>query len=73
MSIQKNTAGCMDDKTNQTTCPKCGGREYGTGKQEGYAKMNSRGFSMGSNIIHTLCTNCGFIIESYAEKPYKFK
>lgn len=54
-------------------CPKCGAREFGTGKQAGYAKMSSGRFNLGSNIIHTICTNCGFIVESYAEKPKNFR
>ncbi|GGB61710.1 transcription initiation factor TFIIIB [Virgibacillus dakarensis] len=58
-----------DDKE----CTKCVGREFGTGKQAGYAKMNSDRFNLGSNILHTICTNCGFIVESYAEKPKNFK
>lgn len=63
----------MDDSENVVTCPKCGGDEFGTGKQSGYAKMTSGKFNMGSNILHRICTDCGFIVESYAEKPKKFK
>ncbi len=29
--------------------------------------------SMGSNVEYILCTDCGFIIESYVKKPGKFK
>ncbi|ASK64241.1 transcription initiation factor TFIIIB [Virgibacillus phasianinus] len=54
-------------------CPKCGGRDFGIGKQKGYAKMSSGRFNLGSNIIHRICTNCGFIAESYAEKPRNFR
>jgi len=43
------------------------------GKQSGYAKMSSGRFNLGSNILHVICTNCGFIIESYVEKPKNFK
>lgn len=60
-------------KDNEITCPKCGGNEFGTGKQSGYAKMNSGRFNLGSNILHTICIGCGFIAESYAEKPKNFR
>ncbi|WLR54730.1 transcription initiation factor TFIIIB [Mesobacillus subterraneus] len=56
-------------------CPKCGGTEIGKGKQAGYAVMHpeNRVMSLGSEILHIICTNCGFIIESYVRKPEKFK
>jgi len=58
-----------------TECPKCGCRELGQGKQDGYAVMNNANkmFGLGSKILHTICTRCGLIIESYVEKPERFE
>ncbi|WP_270182097.1 transcription initiation factor TFIIIB [Alkalihalobacillus sp. CinArs1] len=58
-----------------TTCPKCGGTDLGKGKHSGYAVMTPmrRKLSLGSEIEHLLCTDCGFIIESYVKNPEKFK
>lgn len=57
-----------------TECPKCGGKELGKGKHSGYAVMHpDNKMSLGSNIEYILCTDCGFIIESYVKKPEKFK
>lgn len=63
----------MKDLTNELKCPKCGGTDFGTGKQSGYGRINSRNFNLGSNILHTICISCGFIVESYAEKPKNFR
>ncbi|SIT88254.1 transcription initiation factor TFIIIB [Edaphobacillus lindanitolerans] len=58
----------------ETKCPKCGGTELGKGKQSGYAMMAPvKKMSFGSNIEYILCTECGYIIESYVTKPEKFK
>ena len=55
-------------------CPKCGANEIGKGKQNSYANMFPVGkMSLGSEIEHLLCTNCGYIIESYVKSPRKFK
>ncbi len=56
-------------------CPKCGGTDIGKGKQAGYAVMypENKVVSLGSDIIHVICTDCGFMIESYVKKPEKFK
>ncbi|MCA0969315.1 transcription initiation factor TFIIIB [Halobacillus litoralis] len=57
------------------TCPKCGGKELGRGKQNGYAVVTPthKAISFGSEVEHVLCTDCGFIIESYVKQPEKFK
>ncbi|KOP69962.1 transcription initiation factor TFIIIB [Lysinibacillus sp. FJAT-14745] len=55
-------------------CPKCGGKELGKGKQNGYGAMYPENkVSMGSVVEFIICTECGFIIESYVKKPEKFK
>ena len=55
-------------------CPKCGANEIGKGKQNSYANMFPVGkMSLGSEIEHLLCMNCGYIIESYVKNPRKFK
>lgn len=62
--------------TKNNTCPKCGCREIGQGKQVAGAKMqpiDKLAMSFGSNIIADICTDCGYIIEMRVEKPHKFK
>ncbi|NKE05877.1 transcription initiation factor TFIIIB [Mesobacillus selenatarsenatis] len=56
-------------------CPKCGSTEIGKGKQAGYAVMypENKVMSLGSEILHIICTDCGYIIESFVKKPEKFK
>lgn len=57
-----------------TECPKCGGVELGKGKHHGYAVMHpTNKMSFGSEVEYILCTDCGYIIESYVKKPEKFK
>ncbi|MCA0988250.1 transcription initiation factor TFIIIB [Alkalihalobacillus algicola] len=57
------------------TCSKCSGSELGKGKHSGYAVMSpmKKTLSFGSEIEYILCTDCGFIIESYVKNPEKFK
>ncbi|SES44954.1 transcription initiation factor TFIIIB [Psychrobacillus sp. OK032] len=66
----------MKHSTKVTECPKCGGKELGKGKNSGsgYADMypNNK-MSFGSEVEYIICTECGFIIESYVKKPEKFK
>lgn len=64
----------MNYSKEATECPKCGGKELGRGKHSGYAAMfpYDRGF-FGSDVEYIICTECGFIIESYVKKPKKFK
>lgn len=55
-------------------CPKCGSVELGKGKHRGYAVMSPvNKLSFGSDVGYMLCTDCGYIIEAYVEKPDKFK
>lgn len=55
-------------------CPKCGSHDLGRGEHAGYALMSPiNKMSFGSKIEYLLCTDCGFIIESYVKKPQKFK
>ncbi|WP_456272446.1 transcription initiation factor TFIIIB [Bacillus sp. AK031] len=65
----------MDVSKNITACPKCGGIELGKGQHSGYAVMSpvNKKFSFGSNIEYIICTDCGFIIESFVVNPEKFK
>ncbi|MFS0824648.1 transcription initiation factor TFIIIB [Bacillus sp. 1P02SD] len=64
----------MNHSTKATVCPKCGGKELGRGKHSGYATMYPENkMSLGSVIEYIICTECGFIIESYVKKPEKFK
>lgn len=64
----------MKHSTKVTECPKCGGKELGKGKHSGYAAMYPYNkMSFGSDVEYIICTECGFIIESYVKKPEKFK
>lgn len=56
-------------------CPKCGSQEIGKGRQSGYAAVHPlhKVFALGSAIFHRICTNCGYVIESYVENPSRFK
>lgn len=56
-------------------CPKCGCSEIGRGKQAGHAVVMpyNKFFSVGSTLIHSICTECGYVIDSYVEKPARFK
>lgn len=55
-------------------CPKCGEKELGKGRQNGYAAISPENkMSFGSTVEHIICTGCGYIIESYVTKPEKFK
>lgn len=64
----------MKQQVEVTECPKCGGKELGKGRHSGYAALTAyKKMSFGSAILYTLCTDCGFIIESYVEKPNRFK
>jgi len=57
-----------------TECPKCKCTELGLGKQGGYGNVHPvNKMSIGTEVEHKLCTNCGFIIESYVKNPPKFK
>ncbi|TKI55939.1 transcription initiation factor TFIIIB [Brevibacillus antibioticus] len=56
-------------------CPKCGCSEIGKGRQAPQAGVFPLGkiIPISSVIIHRICTNCGYVIESYVENPSKFK
>lgn len=55
-------------------CPLCGCTEIGKGKQTGHASMISVDSMFRScSIIADICTECGYIISTRVEKPYKFK
>jgi DNA-directed RNA polymerase subunit RPC12/RpoP len=59
----------------ESSCPKCGSKELGKGKHSGYATMYPvhKTLSMGSDVIYRVCTDCGYILEGYVQKPEKFK
>ncbi|MGM8216441.1 transcription initiation factor TFIIIB [Bacillaceae bacterium W0354] len=62
------------EPTKVTECPKCGGKELGKGKHNGYANIApSNKMSLGSGVEYVICVNCGFIIEGYVKRPEKFK
>ncbi|PKM65115.1 MAG: transcription initiation factor TFIIIB [Firmicutes bacterium HGW-Firmicutes-19] len=55
-------------------CPKCNSTELGEGVFSGHATLMPKGkiFSMGSSVIATVCTRCGYIVELKAKDPAKF-
>lgn len=63
----------MENQKEQ--CPKCGCNEIGTGRQSGDARVFPVGkfFVLGSLITYRICTDCGYVMESYVENPSKFK
>lgn len=64
----------MKETMKAAQCPKCGEKELGIGKHSGYGSMYpSNKMSFGSEIEYLICTECGFIIESYVKKPKRFK
>jgi predicted nucleic acid-binding Zn-ribbon protein len=56
-------------------CPICGCKQIGKGKQYAQAKMFPihKSFSMGSEIIAEICTECGHILSMRVKSPEKFK
>jgi DNA-directed RNA polymerase subunit RPC12/RpoP len=64
----------MKQSTKITECPKCGGKELGKGKHNGYGVMYPiNKMFIGSDVEYIICTECGYIIEGYVKKPEKFK
>nr|WP_300004042.1 hypothetical protein [Tissierella sp.] len=58
------------------TCPRCGSKEIGQGKQTYQGKMHpidSITVLAGSNIVADICTDCGYIIEMRVVNPELFK
>jgi len=62
---------------NLKECSVCGSKEIRQGKQKGqYARMypiKSIFFIGGSDIIASICSDCGYILSMKVEKPEKFK
>jgi hypothetical protein len=64
----------MRDSNEVMQCPKCQGTELGKGKQRGYANITPSGkMGFNSEVVYTICTDCGYIIEGYVTKPRRFK
>lgn len=63
-------------ESSVTECPKCGGTKIGKGRNSGYGAIypaEKMRLGTGSNVEYILCTNCGFVIETYVTDPNKFK
>lgn len=57
-------------------CPLCGCMEIGEGMQTAQGKVypvDNFPMSFGSDIVHYICTDCGYIIASRVKKPEKFR
>ncbi|PWA05311.1 transcription initiation factor TFIIIB [Pueribacillus theae] len=63
----------MNNQGKVDECPKCGSRELGQGRHSGYSAMTPVGGILGSNIMYTICSKCGYIIEGYVTNPKRFK
>lgn len=64
----------MKETAQLKQCPKCGGVELGRGKHSGMGSVYPYGkMGLTSEVEILLCTDCGFIIESYVTKPKRFK
>lgn len=63
----------MNHPAKVTECPKCGEKELGKGKQSGNGAVYSDNTILGVAVEHIICTECGYIIESYVKNPKKFK
>jgi len=64
----------METIPTPTQCPKCGSRELGKGKQGGYAAISPVSkVRFASAVEYLLCTDCGYILESYVKNPERFK
>lgn len=62
----------MEDKKK---CPECGSVNFSQGVWKGYGALMPAGkvFSMGSEVLAELCTNCGLIVNLRVGNPQKFK
>ena len=56
-------------------CPECGSVNFGKGKWRGYSALMpmDKLFSMGSEVLVELCTDCGLIVNLRVQNPQKFK
>lgn len=66
----------MKNSTKIAECPKCGGKEVGKGKNSGHGAIYPEGtiiLGVGSEVTHIICTDCGYIIETYVTRQDKFK
>lgn len=60
----------MNDKIIDDRCPYCGGSEFITGKQDGYAVVYGVDtFWNGQVLYHVICRSCGSVVRSYVKKP----
>jgi predicted nucleic-acid-binding Zn-ribbon protein len=60
---------------NRKKCPECGCEQIGKGSFKGYASMTPYGkiFSMGSEVVADVCSNCGLVLSLRVLHPEKFK
>lgn len=57
-------------------CPECGSKEIGEGKFSGYTKLlpvPDKLFTLGSEVVADVCTECGHIFSLRIKDPKKFK
>ena len=59
-------------KIRMTKCRFCGGTEFITAYQTGYARAESAESLFRSAVLyHTICRNCGSVVRSYVKDPEK--
>ncbi len=57
-------------------CPFCGGVQFASGYQSGYAAISLKGNGFRSSTVeHTICLSCGSIVNSRVKriKPFRKK
>lgn len=63
----------MEEK--QEICPRCGGTDFVTGKQNGYGGVLPKkriSALRAQPLMHLICRNCGTVVRSYIEDPQDF-
>lgn len=59
-------------KVRITVCRYCGGTEFITAFQSGYASLTSaESLFKFTKIYHTICRDCGSVLRSYVVNPEK--
>ena len=59
-------------KIRITQCRFCGGTEFITAYQSGYARVQSaESFMKTANLYHTICRDCGSVLRSFVKEPEK--
>ena len=59
-------------KIKMVKCRFCGGTEFITAYQTGYARVDStESLLRSADLYHTICRDCGSVVRSYVKDPEK--